>query len=372
MNIEIPIIKNRNFYITKYGNVTGISPENREVKEKTMNIKDIAKLSGVGVSTVSRVLNNHTDVKESTRKKVLEVIKESNYIPNNSARILKQNNTNNIGVLVKGVFNPFFSEMVNVIGNIISKSKYTMVLQQNDFTLGDDFDTLQSFIKEKRLQGVICLGVNFESVSKDSIRSLEVPVVLTSANFKLDEVGYSSVGIDNIDSAYKATKYLIGLGHKNIAVMIGEENDIGISWNRLKGYKRALEEADISFNADNMLVGDYRSDEAYKVMKEFLKNNKDITAVFSISDIMAIGVAKAIVDSGLKIGEDISLVGFDGLEISEFYNPGITTMKQPKVLMAEKSTNLLIDLLNGKGDHEHIVLNTELVKRESCKNLKRG
>ena len=147
-----------------------------------MNIKDIAKLSGVGVSTVSRVLNNHPDVKQSTREKVLEVIKESNYIPNNSARILKQVNTKNIGVLVKGVFNPFFSEIVNDIGSAISKSTYTMVLQQNDFTFGDDFDTLQAFIKEKRLQGVICLGLNFETITKENINSLDVPVVLTSGS----------------------------------------------------------------------------------------------------------------------------------------------------------------------------------------------
>lgn len=92
-----------------------------------MNIRDIAKLAGVGVSTVSRVLNNHPDVKESTREKVLEIIKDSNYIPNNSARILKQNNTKNIGVLVKGVFNPLFSEMISVIGNKIKESKYTMI-----------------------------------------------------------------------------------------------------------------------------------------------------------------------------------------------------------------------------------------------------
>ena len=92
-----------------------------------MNIRDIAKLAGVGVSTVSRVINNHPDVKESTREKVLEIIKDSNYIPNNSARILKQNNTKNIGVLVKGVFNPLFSEMISVIGNKIKGSKYTMI-----------------------------------------------------------------------------------------------------------------------------------------------------------------------------------------------------------------------------------------------------
>lgn len=114
-----------------------------------MNIKDIARLSGVGVSTVSRVINNHPDVKQSTREKVLQIIKDSNYIPNNSARILKQNNTKNIGVLVKGVFNPFFSEMTNIIGNIIEENGYTMILQQNDFNLYQDVETMIGFVKEK-------------------------------------------------------------------------------------------------------------------------------------------------------------------------------------------------------------------------------
>lgn len=339
-----------------------------------MNIKDIARLSGVGVSTVSRVLNNHPDVKESTREKVLEIIKESNYIPNNSARILKQNNSNNIGVLVKGVFNPFFSEMTNVIGNIILNTKYTMILEQNDYRVDNDFDTLQSFIKEKRLQGVICLGGNFQNVEKESLKSLEAPVVLTSVNsdLQLELNDYSSVGIDNVKSAYDATKYLIDLGHKNIAVMIGEENDLGVSWTRLKGYKKSLEEAGIEFDIDNMLVGDYRTDEAYRVTMEFLKKNKSVTAIFSISDIMAIGVAKAVIESGLRVGEDISIVGFDGMEISEYYNPGITTVKQPKVLMAEKSTNLLMDLIKGKETHKHIVLATELIERQSCKRFERS
>lgn len=147
-----------------------------------MNIKDIARLSGVGVSTVSRVINNHPDVKQSTREKVLQIIKDSNYIPNNSARILKQNNTKNIGVLVKGVFNPFFSEMTNIIGNIIEENGYTMILQQNDFNLYQDVETMIGFVKEKRLQGVICLGGNFTEIQEDSFEDIKVPVVLTSVN----------------------------------------------------------------------------------------------------------------------------------------------------------------------------------------------
>lgn len=303
-----------------------------------MNIRDIARLSGVGVSTVSRVLNNHSDVKDSTREKVLKVIEESNYIPNNSARILKQNNTNNIGVLVMGVYNPLFSEMTNIIGNIINKSKYTMIFEQNNYTKEDDFDTLQALIKEKRLQGVICLGGNFKSGRRVSLKSLGVPIVLTSVNTVLEEEkdGYSSVGVDNIESAYKATKYLIDLGHRDIAIIISEKDDLGISFSRLQGYKKALLEVNIEFNKNNVLEGKYDSEKAYECMSKYLESNNKVTAVFAISDFMAIGIAKAIVDKGLKIGEDISVIGFDGMDVSKFYNPGITTISQPKKEIAEK------------------------------------
>ena len=176
-----------------------------------MNIRDIAKLAGVGVSTVSRVLNNHPDVKEATRQKVLEIVKESNYIPNNSARILKKNNTKNIGVLVKGIFNPFFSEMINDIACKISDNGYSMILRQNYTNEYKDIDVLKSFVNENRLQGVICLGGNFIDMDADYIEQIGVPIVLTSVNnYNKDlKKGYSYIGIDNKKAAYEATSYLL-------------------------------------------------------------------------------------------------------------------------------------------------------------------
>lgn len=336
-----------------------------------MNIRDIAKISGVGVSTVSRVLNNHPDVKESTREKVLAVIKESNYVPNNSARILKQNNTKNIGVLVKGVFNPFFSELINVMGSKINDNKYTMILQQNDYGLEQEIENVISFVKEKRLQGIICLGGNFIGLNDDSFKNINVPIVLTSVNTvsPVASEKYSTVGISNLDAAYEATSYLIQKGHKNIALMIGEKNDFCISWWRYKGYVKALEENDISFNHENLIIGDYDSTVSYNVTKELLKKRKDITAIFAISDFMAIGAAKAVTDSGLMVGKDISIIGFDGMDVSCYYNPGITTIKQPKKEMAEKSVELLFDLLKGKCENKRVLLNTQLIERESCADL---
>lgn len=337
-----------------------------------MNIRDIAKISGVGVSTVSRVLNNHPDVKESTREKVLAVIKESNYVPNNSARILKQNNTKNIGVLVKGVFNPFFSELINVMGSKINDNKYTMILQQNDYGLEQEIENVISFVKEKRLQGIICLGGNFIGLNDDSFKNINVPIVLTSVNTvsPITSEKYSTVGISNLDAAYEATRYLIQKGHKNIALMLGEKNDFCVSWWRYKGYVKALKEHNISLNDENLIIGDYDSTVSYNVTKELLKKRKDITAIFAISDFMAIGAAKAVTDSGLVVGKDISIIGFDGMDVSCYYNPGITTIKQPKKEMAEKSVELLFDLLKGKCENKRVLLNTQLIERESCADLR--
>ncbi|NGU51813.1 LacI family transcriptional regulator [Clostridium perfringens] len=336
-----------------------------------MNIKDIARLAGVGVSTVSRVINDHPDVKDETREKILKIIKESNYIPNNSARILKKNNTNNIGVLVKGVFNPFFAEMINIIGNRINEAGYTMILQQNDYATEDDVDNLIAFVKEKRLQGIICLGGNFLNINDESFQFLDIPVVLTSVNTfsKESKSKFSSIGIDNVLAAKASIQYLIDKGHRNIGILLGEKNDVGISGLRLEGYKKALEENNIPYSEENVFIGDYDYSGAYRVTKEIINNRKDITAIFSISDIMAVGAAKSVIDQGLQVGEDISIMGFDGMDISKYYNPGITTVKQPKKNMANNSIDLLLALLAKKEEHKHIIFETKIIERESCKKV---
>ena len=210
------------------------------------------------------------------------------------------------------------------------------------------------------------------NINEESFRNIDVPVVLTSVNTVMSNIKdkCSTVGIDNLKSAYDATKYLIDLGHKNIAIMLGEKNDLCISWWRYKGYKKALEESNIEVNSENMLIGNYDTRTAYIETKRFLEQNKEVTAIFAISDIMAVGVAKAVSDCGLIVGKDIAIIGFDGMNISEFYNPGITTMKQPKEAMALKSIELLFELLSGKGEHRHILLDTELIERESCNSIK--
>lgn len=336
-----------------------------------MDIKDVAKLSQVSVSTVSRVINNHPDVKYETRKRILEVIKQTNYIPNNSARILKKNNDKSIGILVKGVYNPFFSEMVKIMSDKIKQANYTMILQYYDQKSKEDVNALITFIKEKKLQGVICLGGDFTDISDDNFKGLDVSVVLTSVTniSKTAFSKFSSIGIEDEKSAYKATEYLIENGHRTILLIIGSYEDIGAGKLRVEGYRQALNNYGLCYDEELVAIGDYSFDKAYSATIDILKNRKDITAIFAISDIMAIGAAKAVINSGYRIGDDISIMGFDGMEMGKYYNPSITTIYQPKTKMANMSVELLLSLMNKEGKNKHITLDTKLVEGESCKPI---
>lgn len=332
-----------------------------------MNIKDIAKLAGVGVSTVSRVINNHPDVKQDTRTKVLEIIKENNYIPNSSARMLKQNNTSYIGVLVKGVFNPFFSEMVKVISDAIEKSDYTMILQHDDRP-EEDMDSLIAFAKEKKLRGLIYLGGNFADVPKERFEALDCKTVVLCSNIGDNNKStyFSSVGIDDYKAAYDAMHYIIQKGHRHIGVIIGDHNDVGVGRERLRGYLGAANDLGIDRKQLYIIEGNYHFAEAYEHTKVYLSEMQDLTAICALSDTMAIGAAKAILESGKQIGKDIAVMGFDGMEIATYYNPSISTVEQPRTAIAQKGIDLLINLVEEKSKHKHYILETTLLERESC------
>lgn len=335
-----------------------------------MTIIDIAKLAGVGVSTVSRVINNHPDVKKETRERVLEVIRENNYVPNNSARVLKQTNTKNIGVLVKGVFNPFFSALLKDISAGIERAGYSVILYYHNDT--NDLAALLSFIKEKRLQGVICIGGNFVEVTEESFEGLDVAIVMLCIDFNTPREwkNFSTVSIRNESAAYKAITYLIDKGHREIGIMLGDEKDLSVGELRYAGYKRACLENGLEIKDEYIVYGKYDASIAYKEAKVFVQNHSNITAIFVTSDMMAIGVAKAIADLGLKVGHDVSVMGFDGMDVAAYYEPTIATMKQPQDELASASINLLIDLLNDKTGNKHILLDTELIEGASVRDLR--
>lgn len=339
----------------------------------SINIKDIARLAGVGISTVSRVINNTGSVSEATRKKVMDVVNAYNYIPNNSARNLKIAQSKNIALLVKGITNPFFNKMIRVIEQGVALRGYPLMIQNVDETQ-HELDIAIQERQDRNLCGVLIMGGSY-NYSEEKFRQLSIPCVLItiSAGEEVDPSLYSSVRIDDELEGYRATSYLISLGHRRIGFLHRTPSeDVTPNALRYNGYLRALKEHDIPFDPNLVAANLSTEDSGYKVgfqlMKQLYAKNRDMTAVFAFADILAIGAAKAVFSMGLRIPDDISIVGFDGIEMAEYYHPSLDTVYQPATEMALSSIEILFDMMQG-GKSQHIVYDSVLLKRGSSRKV---
>ncbi|MNZ52085.1 HTH-type transcriptional regulator DegA [compost metagenome] len=336
-----------------------------------VNIKDIARISGVGISTVSRVINNKGLVSKSTREKVLNVVKEYNYIPNSNARNLKTTESKNIALMVKGITNPFFSNMIKEIERQANLRGYPFLIHQvEDGT--DEINAAIQLTKEKNLCGIIFMGGTYNH-SEEKFKQLTVPFVLTTitSTQEVDPDIFSSVTINELKEAYKATNYLISLGHENIGFLAKSPLlDETTGNRRYLGYKKALEEHNLPYDAQLVEDCEYSPSSGFDAARRLLKRNKGVTAIFAASDTIAIGAAKAVLTAGLSIPDDISIIGFDGIEMAEYFHPSLDTISQPGTEMALSSVGVLFDLISGRSGHQHIVYDAVLLKRGSCKMLK--
>lgn len=336
-----------------------------------ITIKDIARICGVGVSTVSRAINNHPDINPVTKRAIMETIDRYGYIPNNSARNLKRTDAKCIAILVKGLTNPFFAKMIRIIEEAVEKKKYSLVLRHVEFS-EDEVDVALELVKEKRLRGIVFLGGYFNH-SEDRLSKINVPFVLATAGCvpeNMSRKSYSSLSVDDEQEGYRMTRYLIEQGHKNIAILSAETTDISVGQLRLKGYKRALTENGIAIDEDLICpmkddVEFYSMENGYVVASELLERRKDVTAIFAISDVLAVGACRAIKDKGLKIPNDIAVCGYDGIDMGQYYNPSITTVKQPVDDIAKEAIKLLFNIISKKQEHQHKVYDAELLVRES-------
>ena len=336
-----------------------------------MTIKDIAKACGVGVSTVSRVLNNRPDVSPEVRARVLSVVETTGYIPNNSARDLGRSQTDTIGVVVRGMGNLFFSQVLDTIIQEIDRSGYTTALR---FIDSDDDEVKAGAIleREKKLRGLIFLGGRFDYTQAE-LSLVNVPYVccsFTNSFGSLQEEDYSSVCIDDYRTAYRAVEKLIELGHRRIAALVPSFSDHSISELRYNGYRDALAAHGIGF--DEALVmengGCFTMPETYRGMRKLLESGAEFTAAFVLSDTTALAAIKALQDSGRRVPEDVSVIAIDGLEISAYSTPTLSTMVQPAEEMGRKSVELLLEVLRG-GPNRHVRLETSFREGESLRSL---
>ncbi len=328
-----------------------------------MTIKDIAKACGVSVSTVSRVLNNRPDVSEPVRRKVLDMVEVNGYIPNDSARDLVRSRSDALGVVVRGSGNLFFSAVLKTVAREIDRAGYTMVLRY----IGEDDDEVKtgaSLEREKKLRGLLFLGGRFDYTPAE-LAPIGVPYVCcsyTNCFGSLAEEDYCSVSIDDQLTAYRAVERLVELGHRRIAMLAPSLDDRSISELRYKGACAALRDHGIEPDPELIEVtgGCFDMPDTYEGMCRILNRGADFTAVFAFSDTTAIAAMKALEEHGRRVPEDCSVIAIDGIAVSEYVNPTLTTMVQPTEEMGREGVRILLDSIEKGLRGCHVVLPTRL------------
>lgn len=333
----------------------------------SVTIYDVAKKAGVGIGTVSRVLNGSRHISETTRDKVLKAIKELNYQPHSAAQSLARKKTRSIGCIIPFFTGYFFVELLRGIQKKITEHQHDLILYSVD--LAHKKETfLRRVLRERRVDGVLFISMEISDEFVEKFVDLKFPIVLVdSYHPDLD-----SISVDNLEGAYVATKHLISLGYQKIAMIDAQLKSFPARL-RLEGYKNALAECGHSFEARYFVACDFvqeadgfNKEAGYAAMQQLLRLLEDRPqAVFVSSDIQAVGAIDAIKEHGLRIPQDIAVVGFDDIELSRYI--GLTTMRQPIMEMGELAAQRLMQKIAGVPTKQfNYCFQTELVVRESC------
>ncbi len=328
-----------------------------------VGIRDVAQKAGVSISTVSRVLNDGGYVSENTKEKVLKVVEQMGYRPNIIARGLRTQKTRSIGLIVPDITNEFFSNIAKAIEDKLNEYNYNLLLCNSD----EDKDKERKYIKtllDKFVDGMIFISSGYDE--NMDIFPANFPVVAIDRKPNINNLNF--ISSQNEEGGYIATKHLIECGCRNI-IMIKDNKVVSPMLNRLKGYKRALQEYSLEYNENNVMEVEVHLDNVKELILK-THNKFKFDGIFAGADIIAIGVVKTLLRLGYKIPEDIQVVGFDNISATDFYNPGITTIAQPIKEMGNKSAELLIDILENNRLQEKkksYILPVELIKRNTTK-----
>ncbi|MED4456319.1 LacI family DNA-binding transcriptional regulator [Metabacillus fastidiosus] len=321
------------------------------------SIKDVAKLSEVSVATVSRVLNDKGYVSEDTRKKVEQAIAELNYRPNEVARSLFKKQSKTIGLIVPDITNPYFPELAKAVEDTAMKLGYTMILCNSD----EDIEKEQRYLDillQKYVDGIIVFS---NTLSMDQIRKLNIPIVSIDREISKD---LPTIVVNNKKGAKLASSFLREKGCKRIAHLRGPYGIVNAD-ERYAGYMDVVAEEEW-FHEGYIVNGDYNMQSSIEATTELLRLHPEIDGIFAASDTMAIGAIKAVHKLGMKVPEDISIIGFDGIRLSEATTPELTTIVQPIYELGETALTMLVKLIEQQPMEEIFYkLDVHLVERES-------
>lgn len=329
-----------------------------------MTVKDIARLAGVSTATVSRVINDDPRVREKTRQKVKKITDELGYRRSRLARGLVTKKTSTIGVVLSDITNPFYSEIARGMQDEARKLGYMVIFGSTDNKPDVQREYINLF-REQRVDGIIFASVSLHDPDVEALLKEHVPVMLV--NRRMDTMRTDCVVVDNVKGAYMATEHLINLGHRRIGFICGPLN-YSTAVDRLRGYKNALGRYGVREDSKLIKPGDFQRESGYRALKEFLQMRNSPTAVFASNDFMALGALEAASESGVRIPEDVALVGFDDATIASFKFVNLTTVAQRIFEMGTKSIQLLKRKLEKpeKWVPQEICLEPKLIVRGSC------
>ncbi len=329
-----------------------------------VSIKDVAKLAGVSVATVSRTLSKPEAVAESTREQVMAAVAESGYVANALARNFRRRRSHTVVVLMPDIGNPFYALVVQGIEQAAVQAGYQVLLgdTQNDEEREQAYTEL---VRQRTADGLICLGPHIPFDIDESLTTAPAdwPPLVMACEYH-GKVKLPRIVIDNEQAAREMTEHLINQGHQHIAFINGPEES-PLCQARFDGYLQVLIDSGNTFNQALLKHGDFSMESGYELAKQLLQSTQKPTAIFCANDEMAIGALHAVRDANLSVPEDIAIAGFDDINIAKFSYPPLTTVHQPRREIGAKAMQLLLQLLDGGNSSETIVLPHDLIIRKS-------
>ncbi|MGC8683445.1 MAG: LacI family DNA-binding transcriptional regulator [Athalassotoga sp.] len=331
------------------------------------SIKDVAKVAGVSISTVSRVLNDSQGVREELKQKVLDAVQNLNYHSNAIARALKGMPMKTLGLLIPSIENPFFPSMVRGVQDEAHRNGYTVFLCNTDGS-GIVEETQFKLLLDKKVDGVILVASKY--TTKYLKESINFPVVMIDRY--VDSPNLSYVTVDHAIGVKLALDHLYSLGHRNIAFFGSKLVSSGAK-ERFQSYKRYLYDSKIEFDESLLAFGDYTYESGIKMTEELLKRKVKFDAIFCGNDLIAFGVIEFLKRNGINVPKDVSVVGYDDISFSSYHTPKLTTVHQPTYEVGQMSTKIMLDMISGVDRRiKHIKIEPSLVVRETTRRIGSG
>ena len=330
-------------------------------------IRDVAKRAGVAPITVSRAINRSGPVSEETRKRVESAIDELGYVPNRVATSLRSNRTHLVALILSDITNTFWVEIMRGIEDTVTKRGFHMILGNSDDSAVKEEELLRS-LAERRVDGFILRPADTQGKSVKLAQSYGIPIVIL--DYALPDVKVDIVRGDSEGGAYQLTKLLLDLGHRRIAILSGPRR-ASTATMRVDGYRRALEEVGVEVGPGWIYYGDFTLESGHRMTEQALALAPRPTALLAANNRIAFGMLRALRDAGLRVPEDISVVGFDELPIEAAEHPFLTVAEQSPNDIGRRAAELLLSRVSGQAPSasQEIVLPTKVVFRDSCRPL---